>query len=245
MARKAQPYGGLPRRHVRRITDYLDYLDNTKPCWERLPPRLRPLPPSEIAATFSGLGRLAYVPEQDRVKAMVTLSGNRADARQTLRSDDAEAIRALLRNLASRDYVKTDPKTWPPLTSKEAIKILKQRAEDDDLPLSIEEAIELLKPPPFSSEEEAEIRKQRQKQQQHMDAFSAWVSLVCNDPRSAADLADAGIKDKYMIEALKAGLKVLRKKRVGRLWDLNPHQSFAAIGITSTKRGANKQRTPE
>jgi hypothetical protein len=247
MARKAQPYGGLPRRHVRRIITYLDFLDDTKPCWDRLPQRLRPLSPSEIAATFSGLGRLAYVSEQDRVKAMVTLSGNRADARQTLRSDDAEAIRALLRNLASSDYVKTDPNTWPPLTSKGAIKILKKRQrQGDNLPLSIEEAIELLKPPPFSREEEAEIRKQRQKQQQHMDAFSAWVSLVCNDQRAAAaDLADAGINDKYMIEALKAGLKVLRKKRVGRLLDLKPHQSFAAIGITSTKRGADEQRSPE
>jgi hypothetical protein len=244
MARKALPYGGLPRRHVRRIITYLDFLDETKPCWDRLPPRLRPVPQHMVAAVF-GLGRLAYVPEQNRAEAMRTLYRNETEAIRTLRSEDAEAIRALLRKLASRDYVKTDPNTWPPLTSKTAIKILKQRAEDDNLPLPIEEAIELLKPPPLpplSIEEAAEI----QKQQRHRAADHAWTSLVFDDQRTAAkELADAGIKDKYMIEALKAGLKVLRKKRVGRLWDLNPHQSFAAIGIISRKRGADEQRTPE
>jgi hypothetical protein len=249
MARKAQPYGGLPRRHVRRITTYLDYLEETKPCWDRLPRRLRPVPQHMVAGVFSW-GRLAHVPEQNRTEAMHTLSRNSTEARLMLRhSHDAEAIRALLRNLASWDYVipGADPNTWAPLTRKEAIKVLKRRQrEEDNLPLSIEEAIKILEPPPFSSEEEAEIRKQRQNQQQNSAAFSAWVSLVCNDPHTAAaDLARAGIKDKYMIEALKAGLKVLRKKRVGRLWDLNPHKSFAAIGITSTKRGANEQRTPE
>ena len=45
----------------------------------------------------------------------------------------------------------------------------------------------------------------------------------------------AGIEHKYVIDALScwSGLKVLRKKRLGCLMDLNPHQSFAAIGITS------------
>jgi hypothetical protein len=245
MAGKAQPYGGLPRRHVRRITAYLDHLEDTKPCWDRLPPRLRPLP-QHMAAAVLRLGRFAYVPEQDRAEAISTMLRNNRAALQTLwHSDDAEAIRALLRKLASSDYVKTDPNTWPPLTSKAAIKILKEREADDNLPLSIEEAIELLKPPPLpplSSEEEAEI----QKQQRHRAAGNVWTSLVFNDQHTAAkELADAGIKDKYMIEALKAGLKVLRKKRVGRLLDLNPHQSFAAIGITSTKRGADEQRSPE
>jgi hypothetical protein len=237
MARKAQPYGGLPRRHVRRIITYLDYLDDTRPCWDRLPPRLRPLSSSEIAATFSGLGRLAHVPEENRAEVRSTLSRNTAEAIRTLHSDDAEAIRALLRNIASSDYSKpgTDPNTWAPLIRGEAIKILKRRRrEGDHLPLSIEEAVKILEPPPFSSEEEAEI----QKQQRHRAADGAWTSLVFNDPHTAAEqLADAGINDKYMIEALKAGLKVLRKKRLGRLWDLNPHRSFAAIGIISRKRG--------
>jgi hypothetical protein len=235
MARKAQPYGGLPRRHVRRITEYLDYLEDTKPCWDRLPPRLRPVPQHMVAAVFR-LGRLAYVPEQNRAEAMRTLSRNSTEAIRTLWGHDAEAIRALLRRLASSDYVKTDPNTWPPLTIKGTIKALKRRVEDDNLPLAIEEAMEILKPqpPPLSSEEEAEI----QKQQRHRAADGAWTSLVFNDPHTAAEqLADAGIKDKYMIEALKAGLKVLRKKRLGRLWDLNPHRSFAAIGIISRKRG--------
>jgi hypothetical protein len=237
MARKAQPYGGLPRRHVRRITAYLDYLDDTKPCWDRLPSRLRPLPQHIAAAVLSWSFMGSRV-----------LSRNSTEARVTLRSDDAEAIRALLRKLASWDYTKLstdDLDTWPPLSTYTAIETLKQRAGDDDLPLSIEEAIEILKPQ-FSSEEEAEIRKQRQKRQQHLAAGSVWTSLVFDDQHTAAaELARAGIKDKYMIEALKAGLKVLRKKRLGRLLDLNPHQSFAAIGIISTKRGANEQRTPE
>jgi hypothetical protein len=52
---------------------------------------------------------------------------------------------------------------------------------------------------------------------------------VCNDQRAAAtDLADAGIKDKYMIEALKAGLKVLCKKRVGRLCEEDREGGAAA-----------------
>jgi hypothetical protein len=234
MARKALPYGGLPRRHVRRITAYLDYLEDTKPCWDRLPPRRRPPPPHIAAAVLSG-----------RFMVRRVLSRNSTEACVTLRGDDAEAIRALLRNLANWDYAKLstdDLNTWPPLSTYTAIEILKQRKEDDNLPLSIEEAIEILKPP-FSSEEEAEIRKQRQKSQQNHAAFSAWLSLVCNNQRAAAAyLADAGITDKYMLEALKAGLKVLRKKRLGRLWDLNPHQSFAAIGIISTKREADEQR---
>jgi hypothetical protein len=39
---------------------------------------------------------------------------------------------------------------------------------------------------------------------------------------------------KSTVRALKAGLAVLRRKAVGRMWDMNPKQSFAAIGITTT-----------
>jgi hypothetical protein len=46
--------------------------------------------------------------------------------------------------------------------------------------------------------------------------------------------------NKSTFNALKAGLKVLKRKGIGRIWDLNPHQSFAALGITeSTSRPAS------
>ncbi len=38
---------------------------------------------------------------------------------------------------------------------------------------------------------------------------------------------------KSTVKALKAGLAVLRCKRVGCMWDMNPKQSFVAIGITT------------
>jgi hypothetical protein len=34
------------------------------------------------------------------------------------------------------------------------------------------------------------------------------------------------------VKALRAGLDVMKRKRVGRIWDWSPAQSFAALGIT-------------
>ena len=65
-------------------------------------------------------------------------------------------------------------------------------------------------------------------------AYTAWTWLVI-DPASLDHVpqAEAGI-NKSTINALKAGLEVLKRKRIGRIWDWNPHKSFAALGITAT-----------
>jgi hypothetical protein len=34
------------------------------------------------------------------------------------------------------------------------------------------------------------------------------------------------------VKVLLAGLEVMKRKRVGRIWDLSPEQSVSALGIT-------------
>jgi hypothetical protein len=58
--------------------------------------------------------------------------------------------------------------------------------------------------------------------------------LLLNCEESAAERAKAAGLGKSTVNALKAGLAVLKRKRVGRIWDWNPKQSFEAIGITTT-----------
>jgi hypothetical protein len=66
------------------------------------------------------------------------------------------------------------------------------------------------------------------------DTYMAWTWLVI-DPASLDHVpqAEAGI-NKSTINALKAGLEVLKRKRIGRIWDWNPSKSFAALGITAS-----------
>jgi hypothetical protein len=190
MARKAQPFGGLPRRHVRRITAYLDFLKETAS-------KRRSLPPGVIRAVFSG-ERLVSEP------TVLSIEFGRSVARP-------EWLRIL--------RPPHPPPTWLPQWPV-------PRFRPD-------------KPPKLSSAEKL-------KQQQNTHALFAWVGLVLlGDVRGARDrLARAGIEDKYVIDALNDGLKVLRKKRLGRLMDLNPHQSFAAIGIISERDTKHRAALP-
>ena len=73
-----------------------------------------------------------------------------------------------------------------------------------------------------------------------------WINLVIDAKRLDDALPAKPIK-KSTFNALKAGLKVLVRKRIGRIWDWNPHQSFAALGITESpsRPSTNAQSTSE
>jgi hypothetical protein len=64
------------------------------------------------------------------------------------------------------------------------------------------------------------------------DARNVWVWLLLNCEPSALERAKTAGLGRRHVNALKAGLEVLKRKRLGRLCDWNPKQSFAAIGIT-------------
>jgi hypothetical protein len=82
--------------------------------------------------------------------------------------------------------------------------------------------------------------------------YLLWCRLVIYS-NELDDLTrpDEGTVDQSTFNALKAGLKVLKRKRIGRIWDWNPHQSFAALGITegtsrrpSTRAPSNSYQQP-
>jgi hypothetical protein len=66
------------------------------------------------------------------------------------------------------------------------------------------------------------------------DALNVWIWLLLNSQPTAVGKAKAVGLGKRTVNALKAGLAVLKRRRVGRIWDMNPLQSFSAIGITTT-----------
>jgi hypothetical protein len=62
-------------------------------------------------------------------------------------------------------------------------------------------------------------------------ALFAWTWLVMDCDGLASMNADAAGLVSGTVKALRAGLEVLKRKRVGRIHDSSPSQSFAAIGI--------------
>jgi hypothetical protein len=59
----------------------------------------------------------------------------------------------------------------------------------------------------------------------------------------AIEKAKAAGLGRRHVNALKAGIEVLRRKRLGLLRDWNPKQSFAAIGITTPPMTAPEHRS--
>jgi hypothetical protein len=63
-------------------------------------------------------------------------------------------------------------------------------------------------------------------------ALFAWIELFMGaDVMAASRLQTIGLAS-GTVKALRAGLEVMKRRRVGRIWDLSSQQSFAAIGIT-------------
>jgi hypothetical protein len=60
----------------------------------------------------------------------------------------------------------------------------------------------------------------------------AWIDIVMGaDPMAASRLQTRGLAS-GTVKALRACLEVMKRKRVGRIWDWSPQQSFAALEIT-------------
>jgi hypothetical protein len=68
------------------------------------------------------------------------------------------------------------------------------------------------------------------------DARNVWIWLLLNSEPSALARAKAAGLGQRHVNALKAGIGVLKRKRLGRLCDWNPKQSFAAIGSQAPAR---------
>jgi hypothetical protein len=72
------------------------------------------------------------------------------------------------------------------------------------------------------------------------ETYFLWCGLVTfskeldnwTRPNQLMRSNQQGAISQSTFNALKAGLKVLIRKRIGRICDWNPHQSFAALGIT-------------
>jgi hypothetical protein len=62
--------------------------------------------------------------------------------------------------------------------------------------------------------------------------LNIWIWLLLDSAPAAVEKAKAIGLGRRTVNALKAGIEVLKRKRAGRLCDWNPNQSFAAIGIT-------------
>jgi hypothetical protein len=75
-----------------------------------------------------------------------------------------------------------------------------------------------------------------------LDAYNTWLLLDC-EPVAIEKAKAAGLGRRH-VNALKAGIEVLRRKRLGLLRDWNPKQSFAAIGITTPDDGARTSLSP-
>jgi hypothetical protein len=73
------------------------------------------------------------------------------------------------------------------------------------------------------------------------DAYNTWLLLDC-EPVAIEKAKAAGLGRRH-VNALKAGIEVLRRKRLGLLRDWNPKQSFAAIGITTPPMTAPEHRS--
>ena len=58
------------------------------------------------------------------------------------------------------------------------------------------------------------------------DAFSTWVYLVERGEEWARGRAALAGISTSTVDALAAGLAAMKRKRVGRIWRLNPRQSF-------------------
>jgi hypothetical protein len=71
-------------------------------------------------------------------------------------------------------------------------------------------------------------------QQESTAAIFVWTYLLLDCDESAVKSAKVAGLGKSTVNALKAGLAVLKRKRVGRVWDVNPEQSFKTIGITAS-----------
>jgi hypothetical protein len=60
----------------------------------------------------------------------------------------------------------------------------------------------------------------------------AWIDIVMGaDAMAASRLQTLGLAS-GTVKALRAGLEVMKRRRVGRIWDWSPQQSFGALGIT-------------
>jgi hypothetical protein len=77
------------------------------------------------------------------------------------------------------------------------------------------------------------------------DARNVWVWLLLNSEPSALERAKAAGLGKRHVNALKAGIEVLKRKRLGRLCDWNPKQSFAAIGISIAEDELEPTQAPQ
>jgi len=64
-------------------------------------------------------------------------------------------------------------------------------------------------------------------------AHNVWTWLLLDCEPVAIEKAKAVGLGRSHVSAVKAGIEVLRRKRLGRLCDWNAKQSFAAIGITT------------
>jgi hypothetical protein len=62
-------------------------------------------------------------------------------------------------------------------------------------------------------------------------ALFAWIDIVIGDDATAASrLQTLGLAS-GTAKALRAGLEVMKRRRVGRICDWSPQQSFAALEI--------------
>jgi hypothetical protein len=63
--------------------------------------------------------------------------------------------------------------------------------------------------------------------------YNIWFLMVIYSKQlDKCPRPEPGTVSNSTFNALKAGLKVLMRKRIGRIWDMNPEQSFATLGIT-------------
>ena len=75
-------------------------------------------------------------------------------------------------------------------------------------------------------------------------AHNVWTWLLLDCEPIAIEKAKAAGLGRSHVNALKAGIEVLRRKRLGRLCDWNAKQSFAAIGITTKLDDKSKRPSP-
>jgi hypothetical protein len=61
--------------------------------------------------------------------------------------------------------------------------------------------------------------------------FSMWNSLLNGSRSNLSGLAHLGQTDQPTAKAFRAAFHILKKKRKGRIWDMNPVASFEALGI--------------
>jgi hypothetical protein len=66
------------------------------------------------------------------------------------------------------------------------------------------------------------------------DALNVWIWLVEDAESYALHKAKAAGLGQSTVNALKAGIAVLKRKRIGRLKAWSPSRSFAALGITAS-----------